>query len=690
MEVDGAAGAAAAAAKPLTPEEEALRRSTDCVYFLASPLTCKKGNECDFRHSEGARMNPRDCWYWLNGSCLNPKCAFRHPPIDGLFGAPTSGLPPVSAHYGAYNPGKQMVPCYYFQKGNCLKGDRCPFYHGPQTSGNNPAEQAAKITSFPLEPSQAQKNEEAAAPNNSTQQEARITDNWTTAHISKSGAGAIPADVASNAVKSGPNSEQAPSNTLAAKKSFTTEDHPMHYQNQVPVEGEPVQDWNQNFEMPPTDDLPQNSREADDFLGESSPGFDVLVDNDGDGAAYLHDEEDFGREMYPVEDYEYAPADFDIRAHHESEQFNNGMGENGRIGQYDGYERKRRRSSSERSLDRPYHPDRRFLHRELDRDKIDGSDLRHQLRRRRINGPSTAISPEQANGDRHWRDERYRERPHGGHHTHRDRYQGPRGSTLSSRLQARIKLPRRSPDRVDIRFEDERDRRRLRDRFSPVRRMDFHGGRHRESGQNQERSHRRSSELVSTVRHADGLSARRDAVDSAHFAARRNLGEPRKGNGIVESEASLDFEGPKPLSVILQRKREAAQGNNHEKSAEVAVMQTGSLVETEKKGCGNITSSADCKSGSGDEEYKEEDHIPVDAHRQSSSHGDKFEVEYAAEVDAEGNQEADNYGQREGESDDYETIEGHDYKSEDENAYEDDEDFDDDDDFARKVGVVFS
>jgi len=45
MEVDGAAEAGTAAAggaKPLTPEEEALRRSTDCVYFLASPLTCKK------------------------------------------------------------------------------------------------------------------------------------------------------------------------------------------------------------------------------------------------------------------------------------------------------------------------------------------------------------------------------------------------------------------------------------------------------------------------------------------------------------------------------------------------------------------------------------------------------------------------------------------------------------------------
>lgn len=674
--------AAAAAGKPLTPEEEALRRSTDCVYFLASPLTCKKGNECDFRHSEGARMNPRDCWYWLNGSCLNPKCAFRHPPIDGLFGAPTSGLPPVSAHYGAYNLGKQMVPCYYFQKGNCLKGDRCPFYHGPQTASNDPAEQAAKVSSFPLEPSQAQNNEEAVAPNNSTQQEARMTENRTSIHVSKSGVGATPADVASNALKPGTNFEQAPSNTLAAKKSSTTEDHPMHYQNQVPVEIDPVKDWNQNFEVSPTDYLPQDSREADDILGESSPGFDVLVDNDVDVA------EDFARDMYPVEDYEYVTSDFDARAHHESEQFNDGMGVNGRIGQYDGYERKRRRSSSERNLDRHYHPDGRFLHRELDRGEIDGSDLRHQLRRRRINGPSTTISPERANGDRHGRDEPYRERAHGGHHTYRDRYQGPRGSNLSSRLQARIKLPRRSPDRVDTRFEDERDRRRFRDRFSPMRRMDFHGGRHQEAGHNQERGHRKLSELVSTVRHADGLSARRDVVGSTHFAARRNLGEPRKANGLVESEASLDFEGPKPLSVILQRKREAAQGNNYEKFAEVAVTQTGSLDETEKKSCDNVTRFADCKSGSGDEEYKEQDHILVDAHRQSSDHGDKFEAGYAAEVDAEGKQEADDYDQREGESDDYETFEGHDYKSEDENVYQDDEDFDDNDDFARKVGVL--
>lgn len=38
-----------------------------------------QGSECEYRHSEYARMNPRDCFYWMNGNCLNPKCGFRHP-----------------------------------------------------------------------------------------------------------------------------------------------------------------------------------------------------------------------------------------------------------------------------------------------------------------------------------------------------------------------------------------------------------------------------------------------------------------------------------------------------------------------------------------------------------------------------------------------------------------------------------
>ncbi|CAD6248815.1 unnamed protein product [Miscanthus lutarioriparius] len=123
------------AARP-DEEEARRRRSTDCIYFLASPLTCKKGSECEYRHSDAARMNPRDCWYWFHGNCANPKCSFRHPPLDNLAGAPTTPRPaqqsvpqasasvPAQPHGSVPAIAKQGVPCYYFQKGMCTKGDR--------------------------------------------------------------------------------------------------------------------------------------------------------------------------------------------------------------------------------------------------------------------------------------------------------------------------------------------------------------------------------------------------------------------------------------------------------------------------------------------------------------------------------------------------------------------------------------
>ncbi|GAB4828308.1 hypothetical protein Ancab_035304 [Ancistrocladus abbreviatus] len=60
--------------------EELLKRNTDCVYFLASPFTCKKGVECEYRHNEMARLNPRDLLVldkgWLSKSNLRlpPSC----------------------------------------------------------------------------------------------------------------------------------------------------------------------------------------------------------------------------------------------------------------------------------------------------------------------------------------------------------------------------------------------------------------------------------------------------------------------------------------------------------------------------------------------------------------------------------------------------------------------------------------
>ncbi|KAH9287918.1 hypothetical protein KI387_032035, partial [Taxus chinensis] len=49
------------------------------VYGLNPLERDELGNECEYRHSESARVNPRDCWFWLSGNCLNPSCSFRHP-----------------------------------------------------------------------------------------------------------------------------------------------------------------------------------------------------------------------------------------------------------------------------------------------------------------------------------------------------------------------------------------------------------------------------------------------------------------------------------------------------------------------------------------------------------------------------------------------------------------------------------
>jgi hypothetical protein len=50
--------------------------------FFLTEASCSlfhQGSECEYRHSEYARVNPRDCYFWLNGNCMNPKCGFRHP-----------------------------------------------------------------------------------------------------------------------------------------------------------------------------------------------------------------------------------------------------------------------------------------------------------------------------------------------------------------------------------------------------------------------------------------------------------------------------------------------------------------------------------------------------------------------------------------------------------------------------------
>lgn len=740
--------------RPLTADEEALKKNTDCIYFLASPFTCKKGNECEFRHSEGARVNPRDCWYWMNGNCLNPKCAFRHPPLDGLFGIPgaPSGPLPSSLHVpvhasGAYNPSKQSIPCYYFQKGQCIKGDKCPFMHGPQPASNHSAEQ---VTNGPPsaannDPLQLTTGSHPAA-NHVLQQAPSIPTSfsgtaqmvsWSLKECSTS-QHTIPKDnekrveVLHSSAKSANNSEGPPVKSLPLRRSPSP--YPLNYelprsQPTVASISSDVSPSRPHQNQPqPTEDHYSNGRETDDFLGESSPGFDVLVDDEEDygrNPEYYVNEDEYVRNMnQSVNDFDYPHPDFEAVANFEREQYNR-RGEYDQYGREHGqYDREHFRASAERPMDKI--PKRRLIHRDLSPDEIDGSDLRHRLlKQRRLNGLRSAVSPDR-HGEPHRRDDRHAEDRYRGRPSGRDwdRRHVPLESSLSSRLQGRITLPvRSSPDRpIELRSDRDRDRHRHSDRerrrgrLSPARPINY-------KGRLQDRIRRSpDDEFTSGRRRFGGLSNRRDDGDSSKFSGPRSSVElkvakvwpssqdqPTKGlnvplsAGFQAPEGSLSFEGPKPLSEILKRKRESASGN-------VSVPSSGD--ESNGRNPEGLVDSASAaaalksdydfsgvdKSDVQTVEEEEEGLLPGEGDvGQLSARDDTPEEGDAAAADATEDQGLENFDPKEGDYDD-EAIQGEEGQNayqDDENMYQDDEnayhdDEDDEDDFAKKVGVFFS
>ncbi|KAG1355300.1 zinc finger CCCH domain-containing protein 32 [Cocos nucifera] len=697
--------------RPLTAEEEALKRNTDCVYFLASPLTCKKGTECEYRHSEGARVNPRDCWYWLNGNCLNPRCTFRHLPLDGLFASPgtASGLvPPASQTVAlthvpathdpaACNLNKSNVPCYYFQKGHCLKGDRCPFLHEPQQTGNPVPQQLTKVPTPPPDPVLTIKKDSWGLKECTSQQVDE-------ANFDKL------VEMPLAPVKPAAKSENLPDNGFAYKQTtspYPSEDEPPSFlQSNVPVNGGIALGQPQSHQSQSMDEHLQNGREADESLRESSPGFDVLVDNNVEESDYFLEEGDFrrapvqgGRNLNHVSDFDYHLSDYEPLPSLERDQYN-GACEYDRYGRLDKrYRQEQQRISSERVLDRAPMPEKRMLQREKSYNDIDGSDLRHQLlKRRRLDGSRSALSPDHR-GKLYQRDNHAR-------HTHR---RVPVESSMSSRLQGRITLPARSlPDRLaDLQSVRDRDKRRHRGRSSPVRLI---------KGSYHDKIKRRPHEDFSDVGNVGGQPIRTEDADPLNFAGPKSLAELKGAKlsenfqdqknlklgialGHQDPECS-SFEGPKPLSVILKRKREPASGNaaicskgdnNNQKDIEGGFGSSITAV-TEKEGNYTANYPEESKVTGVDEEEEEgmiptEEELPHDG--QTSAKGNTHVVEDDMTVDAMGDQEMENYGQRDGDSD-YEAVEGGELQPEDdENAYQEDEE-DDEDDFAKKVGAMFS
>ncbi|MFS8021227.1 putative transcription factor C3H family [Helianthus anomalus] len=374
------ANQSSAAHTATSEEDEVLKRNTDCVYFLASPLTCKKGSECEYRHSDIARVNPRDCWYWLNGNCLNPKCAFRHPPLDGLVGpdAPTPMGPPAPApapvpHSTPYATPKQGVPCIFFQKGYCLKGHLCPFLHGPPNLVINKPTQPGPTNPVTELPKMAQ----------------QVT-------IQKPVESRLPQ------VKQPP----LPSRTVVDKKIApparlvpavlppVMNDPPSNQSNRSAYHGYHASN----------NERVVSGKDTDEYSRELSPGFDVLVDNEHEDSRPYYDIDHVDRDMY--------------REHRDYDHYNE------RDGRFD--------------VERIDHPEKRPYPRN---DRENESDLRHRIskQRRGIDTGSRSVGNRESHADRMPRRDRDRDSD-----SDRDSRRHLDQGSLSSRLRGRIKIPGRS------------------------------------------------------------------------------------------------------------------------------------------------------------------------------------------------------------------------------------------------------
>nr|QEX51158.1 zinc finger CCCH domain-containing protein 32-like isoform X1 [Cymbidium ensifolium] len=722
--------------RTLTAEEEAIKLNTDCVYFLASPLTCKKGSECEYRHSEGARLNPRDCRFWLSGNCLNPKCLFRHPPLDGMVVSPrtTSGKiitshvsPSVQlpmANSFTYNFGRNSVPCYYYLKGACLKGDKCPFMHGPLPVGNPIAKQNANVSAQITTQLETPEEDAGKIKERNNQQNLPTALNI----------GNVSADKLVNGLPSlGKGSrtlENAPGSWNGLARSQTTYDPPVRsnssYSSSQNLHVQPERhllrgrETGEIFEessgvgyieperplnqlQSPSDHY-QNPQAAEEVFRDSSPGFDVLVDHVVTDTDYFHGKDGFRsgisqgrRNVNLADDYGHYHSDYesstrlDMFRHDGTGEFHYGNEYNG-----DDWDQHMTSSTLERMMDGPLLTERSLARRRRSPDEMEASDLRHRLRKqRRQDGYFSATSSVRhhdpySKHDKNMKD-RYRTR-----NSYKD--QQLHGSATSSRLRGRITLPKPSSPEILSDLQDVRDKGRQRVRLSPLR----PSGNPKSLGQRL--GWRPLEESFFGPRYFGRQQKTRDALDLLDFAGPKSLEElkgakadrnaqgqsikhnpstsslehNRSGSGKAsrprDSATSVDFEGPKPLSVLLKRKRESGSEND-------AISTVSNLEVTEA-----VSNVEEPRVGTVEESLIPTEDEQINYGQQAA--GDETEAKDAIEDE----EDPDYTDQKDGEYY-YNTVEGGDYKEEDDDMDHIDEDLDaeeDEDDFAKKIGLIFS
>lgn len=680
-----------------TAEEEAVKSNTDCVYFLASPLTCKKGSECEYRHSDMARLNPRDCWYWLNGNCLNPKCAFRHPPLDGFLEAqaPTAMgfsvapmMPAAPMLQAPYASSKQSVPCIFFQQGICRKGDTCPFMHAPSFVSDKPTPPPVSTASSETEAvkkafggvEKSLQDKKLPQTNTLKRGELPKPPGKLEIHLTKKDNTFDEKVLPPNSVRNREHSRYKPTST-------------------PPTKGNPLSGPNRMQQPFGIDGHSSMQYKDDEISREPSPGFDVLVDDELRGSDYYHDEDHYGgtkdngrRNEYDIGD----SADYDSVADIDRDVYRDvrrrGYDSSDRL--QGRYAREQHIASSERIPGGSAHLERRRYGIVDSPERVEMSDLRHRLsKHRRANGLKSVVGHD-FSSEKHVEGRANKSSRRDVH------YLPSHDSSLSGRLRGRIKLPGRSSspaDRAELRLDRARDRGRL---SSERPQLYSYQGRPRDriKGRLQE-------DLNADGRNSRVPRPRRDIINdnNSGFLGPKSL-EELKGRKTAESNEQqplgkrkfqkLDsgedqsFEGPMPLKEILKRKR-AGGGGMSSGGSEDDQCEREHQKEKTSMTAGNVDfPSAVPKNAFDLPIQKEESKLVSDgsngpqetksADHQSPLHHNANELAAEEEMVVEGADAQDHEG--------YEPVEGEDYNFDEGDP--DDEFLDDDeDDFAKKLGV---
>ncbi|XP_042498841.1 zinc finger CCCH domain-containing protein 34-like [Macadamia integrifolia] len=529
-------------------EDEIQKRNTDCVYFLASPLTCKKGIECEYRHSDSARLNPRDCWYWLSGNCLNPTCAFRHPPLE----AHTEVLsdPTPSLHQSSVPVNKTSVPCYFYFSGYCNKGDRCSFLHGPP-NGANSGTKSTKSTGVVADVHHIENK---------------------TSTGSDAGAASIvtlpnPSEITSKpalSIQSGHDNQESVPNTVVERSPSPEISVPECEEVRIKSENPlPTEDFIEGGSPSCQEQSSEEHAAAGPIVPEewweSSPGFDVLVDDGSENLGYEDDPEYLlapdgdARELHNhLLQYDYEdPAAYDPMEYTDA-------GNLYKHGHYESYEHLEsddisdyihRGSDHSRMVDPILFPKRKFLPRDPEIDGKNSVDLRDRLRKRRRMDSRLMSRNPRRHGSAHLND-RMRERP--GRHGMADPLHGRLASEVGKNTIGSHGDKVAGPN----------DNHRGRFTHSQLRQ---NRSRHRER---ERRRQGRPEFLPSEVSRGTAPRDRRHMQESSEFSGPKTLDqireEKRKArenkNGFGSTArskrtSSVDFQGPKPLSEILKDKR---------------------------------------------------------------------------------------------------------------------------------------